>query len=299
MLTLAHITDIHLPPLPTVSWRALANKRVLGYLSWHRKRKHEHRDEVLAALCADVAAQDPDHLCITGDLTNIGLPEEYAAVARWLTGLGSEERVSIIPGNHDAYIAIPDETTAARWAPWMRGDGGTPGFPYLRRRGEVSIIGVSTAVATAPFMASGRVGSAQTRRLAAMLAAEREHDQYRIVMIHHPPQASAVSWRKGLHDAARLREVFSREGAELVLHGHLHTSLRTEIPGRDGPIPVFGAASASADGGHGEAAQYHLIHIGDDAADLRIVSRRYDRASGRFEPQPDVALAPAYAMAGG
>ncbi|TIO72439.1 MAG: metallophosphoesterase, partial [Mesorhizobium sp.] len=34
MLRLAHISDVHLGPLPDVTYRDLASKRVLGYVNW-------------------------------------------------------------------------------------------------------------------------------------------------------------------------------------------------------------------------------------------------------------------------
>jgi 3',5'-cyclic AMP phosphodiesterase CpdA len=291
MLTLAHVSDPHLPPLPRVAWRQIANKRLLGYLSWHRRRKHEHRAEVLDALLRDLETVAPDQICVTGDLTNIGLPEEYAAAATWLARLGRicgrTGDVSVVPGNHDAYVAAPHAETAARWAPWMSGDDGAAGFPYLRRRGPVSLIGVSTAVPTPPFLASGRVGAAQAARLAEMLDAEGRAGQARVVLIHHPPQAGATRWRKSLHDAARVRDALMTGGAEIVLHGHLHRPLIARLPVAGGRmVPVYGAGSASLCGGHGgPPAQYHLVTIGqapEGGFEVAVRGRSYDPSTGRF-----------------
>ena len=38
MFRLAHLSDVHLGPLPDVSYRQLASKRITGYLTWHRNR---------------------------------------------------------------------------------------------------------------------------------------------------------------------------------------------------------------------------------------------------------------------
>lgn len=296
MITLAHIADLHVAPLPPVTWRQIANKRVLGYVSWHRKRKHEHRAEVLDALCRDLAAQAPDHICVTGDVTNIGLPAEYAQAPVWFQRMGSADRVSVILGNHDAYVAAAAEATTAHWRPWLAGDDGRLDAPTLRRRGPVSLIGVDTAVPSPPFMASGRVGAEQADRLGALLAAEEAAGQVRVVLIHHPPQAGVVQWRKSLLDGVRVRDVLRAHGAELVLHGHMHTPMTAELPGPDGAIPVHGAGSASLAGDrNGETAHYHLIRIGRDATGprLNVVSRRYDAARAVFaeaaSPSPDAA----------
>ena len=75
--TLAHLSDPHLPPLPEARLRDLAGKRALGYLNWTRNRHKYHRREVLDALVADMQAQRPDHIAVTGDLVNLALEAEF------------------------------------------------------------------------------------------------------------------------------------------------------------------------------------------------------------------------------
>ncbi len=41
-VTLAHLSDVHLSPLPGLPPRHWTVKRVLGYLNWHTRRKHVH-----------------------------------------------------------------------------------------------------------------------------------------------------------------------------------------------------------------------------------------------------------------
>jgi len=76
-LTLAHISDLHIGPLPSPGLRALLGKRITGYLSWKLKRAAVHRREVLNTLAADLAVQRPDHTAVTGDLVNISLSGEF------------------------------------------------------------------------------------------------------------------------------------------------------------------------------------------------------------------------------
>jgi len=292
MLRLAHITDLHLPPLPRVGVRTLANKRVLGYLSWQRKRKHEHRGEVLDALVRDLAAQAPDHVAVTGDLTNLGLPEEYRAAAAWLNGLGAPDGVSVVPGNHDTYIATAPGETHNLWAPWTRGDDLARGYPYLRRRGRISLIGASTAVPTLPFQASGRLGPAQLHRLDTLLRQEGAAGRLRVLLLHHPPQPGVVGVRKGLRDAPALRALLAEVGADLVLHGHLHLPMRHTLPGPRGDIPVLGAGSASLSGHAGRpAAQYHLLALDAEGQRVTVASRGYDAGRDAFVAVAEDSLA--------
>jgi 3',5'-cyclic AMP phosphodiesterase CpdA len=82
-----HLSDLHLTSLAGVSARELFSKRFLGYLSWRRRRRLEHRRERLDALVADFAGGGAPEIVITGDLTHIGLEREFRAAADWLAAL--------------------------------------------------------------------------------------------------------------------------------------------------------------------------------------------------------------------
>src|SRR3954451_6362878 len=164
MFRLAHLTDAHVGPLPRAKVRELFSKRVTGWFNWHRSRRAAHDMAILAALGAGIRAAAPDHIACTGDLCNIGLPSEWRTSRVFMEGLGPADRVSFVPGNHDAYIPGSLEGLVQECAPWIVGDGATaPQFPYLRRRGPVAFIGMSSAVPTPPFVATGKVGRTQMR----------------------------------------------------------------------------------------------------------------------------------------
>ena len=99
---LAHLSDPHLPPLPAPRLRELLNKRALGYLNWTRNRHRYQRRDVLDALVADMHGQVPDHVAITGDFVNLALNAEFEPAREWLESVGLPDRISIVPGNHDA-----------------------------------------------------------------------------------------------------------------------------------------------------------------------------------------------------
>jgi 3',5'-cyclic AMP phosphodiesterase CpdA len=265
MFTLAHLSDPHLPPLPRPRLAELANKRVLGYLHWRRSRHKVHRAEQVDLLVRDLKAQAPDHVAVTGDLVNIGLIAEFAPARAWLHSLGPPHDVTLVPGNHDAYVRQSHAAHAAHWEEFMRGDAANaPGlrFPFVRRRGPLALIGLSSAIPTAPFLATGRLGPEQITRLEEELA--RLADCCRVVLIHHPPGRSRGGRLRGLTDAAALRAALARRGAELVLHGHDHVQALDWLKGPHGPIPALGVPSASAAtlAGHRvEPAAYNLYRI--------------------------------------
>jgi 3',5'-cyclic AMP phosphodiesterase CpdA len=263
MFILAHLSDIHLAPLPEPSWRDLIGKRITGYINWRRKRRFIHDPAVLAALTADLKAQNPDHIAVTGDIANIGLAEEYAHGREFLDSLGNRHDVSFVPGNHDIYVREAAYFASRRWEAWMSDDQGKSGFPYIRRRGNVALIGLSSGVPTAPFLATGWLGINQMTALAELLNDLQKEDLFRVIMIHHPPVSSASRYKR-LMDASVFKRVIAMHGADLILHGHDHEHM---INWLDGPnatrVPAIGVPSASAAPGMDkDNAAYHLYRIG-------------------------------------
>jgi 3',5'-cyclic AMP phosphodiesterase CpdA len=325
VFVLAHLSDPHLAPLPRPRIAELASKRLSGYLNWIRKRRAIHRGEALAAIMRDLAQAGADHVAVTGDLVNIALPAEFENARHWLDALGPPADVSLVPGNHDAYVEDADVLRERFWGPYMAGDAaattqcgatspsprvrgegradaasprartsgqapspgaqeradlsqhagrGDASFPYLRIRGPAALIGVSTAVLTPPFLATGSLGAPQIARMAALLAGAAA--QFRVVLIHHPPHVVPQSRLKRLIDAAAFREAIATVGAELVIHGHDHRESLAWIDGPCGRVPVIGVPSASAAfGTDHDAAGYNLYRIGGRPGDWTCeVARR-------------------------
>lgn len=270
MFTLAFLTDPHIAPLPKPQPRELIGKRILGYLNWQVSRKAFHIRDILDRVTANMLAQNPDHIAVGGDLVNLSLQEEFGRALDWLQTLGSPEQVSVIPGNHDAYVRMNRATSLGLWEAYMTSDFGLPkplapasnGFPWVRRFGNIALVGLSTAVPTPPFFASGRLGEDQLAALSRILKILRSDGFFRIVMVHHPPLIGMTGPRRGLRDAHELQPVIERDGAELVLFGHRHFHSLTELPVKEGTTIVLGGPSASA--AHGapeELARYYLISI--------------------------------------
>lgn len=246
--TLAHLSDPHLTSLNGVTLSQLVNKRILGYLSWRRRRRYVHTRAVLDAVVADIRRHKPDHIAVTGDLTHIGLPQECSAALVWLNTLGGAATVSIVPGNHDRYTSAAFAETVGVWQAYFAGDSGGIDFPYLRQRGVVALIGVDTALPTVPFSAGGEVGEAQREKLAAILRRAGEAGLFRVVLLHHSPLRNGHRWRKRLHDASAVTEMLCDAGAELVIHGHGHEDRIDRLTCAAGPLPVIAVPSASHTG---------------------------------------------------
>lgn len=280
MFTLAHLSDPHLGQMPIPSPGQLLGKRIFGYLSWTVRRRPIHDGPVLPALVADLRQTRPDHVAVTGDITNISLPVEFARAGSWLRGLGDPENVTVVPGNHDAYVAVPWDQSIGLWREFMSSDGvngvGSPpaspdDFPFVRERGEVALVGVSTAVPMPIRSAAGRIGAGQIGALGQRLGELGRRGLFRVVLIHHPPIADGISARKRLLDAEALAAVVAEHGAELVLHGHTHRSGLARMKTPKGHAPVIGVPSASARAHKGKGhARYHLYRVSRDGSTWRV-----------------------------
>ena len=251
--TLAHLSDIHLAPVVGFSVAHWRLKRLVGYVNWHRKRKSVHLRPIVDRLVADLAMQHPDHIAVTGDLVNLGLPGEQAAALEWLRSVGPPNHVTVVPGNHDIYVRMRRDPGTARWQDYMRAnaDGASYGdsghtFPFVRRFGQIALVGVNSAIPTMPVLARGRVGSDQLERLGRILDTLGRDGFMRIVLIHYPPLPGQCSPSRKLMDAEAMQQVLAAHGAELVLHGHNHTNTLVYCASRDRrDVPVIGVASAS------------------------------------------------------
>ena len=139
---LAHLSDPHLAYHHGIRLADFLNKRLFGYIKWRLRRKSEHHDDVLAEMIQDLKRSRPDHIVVTGDLTHLGLPAEFAKAKELLSNLGTPSQVTIIPGNHDAYVDGALDCRLSEWADYMVSDGlkvcdgtdsaGNAVFPSLR-----------------------------------------------------------------------------------------------------------------------------------------------------------------------
>ncbi len=228
-MRIIHITDPHLSSLKNVRVSGLRGKRLLGYQSWYRKRRHQFRSETLHEVTQAIRHEPANLVIVSGDLVHIGLESELREARDWLESVGTPDEVLVTPGNHDCYH--PESwPQVQRWYQPYLGSATTEdpagGYPMLRRADDISIITACSAGPSAWWAASGALGRDQLQRVNNMLLEER--DRLRIFVLHHPPLPGMASARKSLKDATELQTILSRSGAEITLHGHLHRNQALE-----------------------------------------------------------------------
>lgn len=301
--TLAHLSDPHLADHHDIHLIDFLNKRLFGYLKWRLQRRAKHHEDVFNVLIHDLRGSQPDHIAVTGDLTHLGLPAEFMHARELLKKLGKPTQVTVIPGNHDAYVGSDWDCNLTHWVDYIASDDfdvtddinitARTLFPSLRIRGPVALIGVSTAQPCSTLLAVGRIGKDQLQRFQKILIDTDKMDLFRIVLIHHPPVSGVVSWRKRLTDASEFRAIIQNHGADLILHGHAHRHSQGRLKAHDQPVPVIGISSASATDDHSRRqARYHLYHLSRTAGgwEMQVCVRSYLNKKKRFDTETEYRL---------
>ncbi|MBV1700938.1 MAG: metallophosphoesterase [Hyphomicrobiales bacterium] len=282
---LAHLSDAHIGPLPKALKRELISKRITGFANWAQGRSRTHNMTMLGRIVADLRAQRPDHIAMTGDILNLGLSAEFPMAKAWLSTLGSPEHVSFTPGNHDAYTRDIVPLLHKTFAPWTNDNGHEHAqYPYMRVRGQVAIIGLSTGVPTAPFLATGTLGRRQREALVQLLQKAGRENLFRVILIHHPPYRGAAKPGRHLTDAAAFEAIIAEHGADLILHGHNHRQQVSSIKTPTGMVPVVGVASSSAiPGSPSHRAAYHIYSIDGEPGAAKITAKARGLLADRNE----------------
>lgn len=247
-LRFLHASDIHLLDLSGVPLWRYFNKRATGWVNLALKRGKSHDGDLFDRIVQEAHTHGADRIVVTGDLTNLALEPEFALVRERLDGAGLP--VTVIPGNHDVYTR--GSYRKGRFEAFLghhqkgdREDGQT--YPFVQRYDGVALVGVSSAIPSLPLHAVGRVGPDQLARLDRVLEGLGQEGLARVVLIHHPVTPGVSKVRHDLLDLDAVGEVLRRRGAELVLHGHEHKLLQTELPGPEGTVvPVHGISSGTS-----------------------------------------------------
>jgi 3',5'-cyclic AMP phosphodiesterase CpdA len=294
---IAHLSDLHVLSLEGVSRSRFLNKRFTGWVNLKLKRGHKHKSQTVAAILREIKRQEPDHVVVTGDLTNLALEPEFEAVREMFEKeLGfSPDRVSVVPGNHDLYTrgAQRSRRFTGFFAPYVSSDlpelsADIPlgAFPYVRLRGNVAIIGLSSAVPRLPFVAAGELGKRQAQALKEILAHDEVKKRTPIFLVHHPlhnPPSLLKTAMEGLWDASSLTALAEALPRGLLLHGHLHRRIRRDLATRAGGIMAIGATSASLHHEHEDRmAGFNVYDIDDAGAIAGVGAHVIDPSTGTF-----------------
>jgi 3',5'-cyclic AMP phosphodiesterase CpdA len=175
---------------------------------------------VVEALAAELNADPPDLVAVSGDLTMRARSQEYRAARAFLDRLRAP--VLAVPGNHDITSYWLHERFLDPLGRWRRFIAEEPEPVWTDA--EIAVVGVNTASRAGAFLdwSQGRVGRGRLRRAVERLQALPDHLS-RIIVAHHPflpPETAPETRLVGRAEAALA--AFAGQGVRMVLSGHLH-----------------------------------------------------------------------------
>lgn len=168
--------------------------------------------------------QQPDLIILTGDLVDVGRPDEYAALMDILAPL--KQRILAVPGNHDDRDNMRMAFAAGDYLP---GEGFLH-FDVDEDRYPLRLIGLDTVI---PKNSAGELCDARLAWLERQLAARP--DRPTLLMMHHPPFRTGIGHMDeiGLSGSEAFAAILARHPqVELATCGHLHRSIRATVGGR-------------------------------------------------------------------
>ncbi len=239
MARIAHLSDLHLIE-PAVRLRTGTDWLRVHYLSLKRSLDYVARRARAETALRAAWEEGFDHLVLTGDLTEDGSLAQYEVLAEVLEGSGiPAERITLCPGNHDAYgmdWAQAVEGPLGRWA------SGSRTAVWLDR---CVVLPVSSAVPQHFMRSSGRVERDALDHADAIAAGEPG----RAVLLaqHHPPYAVLHQWVHGLLNHQEVTGLLEARPNVSVVHGHIHRRKERGLT-VDGPPRIF-SSFAVADNG--------------------------------------------------
>jgi 3',5'-cyclic-AMP phosphodiesterase len=248
MATIAQLTDLHLLE-DSYADRPFGPRARLSYLSFGRRLDPHQRKRRAADALQELRAKSVDHLLITGDLTEDGHLQQFEVLAELLSESGMPaERITLVPGNHDAY------TDGGAFAAALRGPlkpyAATSSIGAVLRFRDVTIVPVSTAFHQSPLLSAGAIAPEELESLASIAEDPSLVGQPLVFAQHHPPNRLFVpllQWIDGLAEHAVLSDLFHRCPHLHVVHGHTHHEASRAT--HTGQAPRVFSASAVVDGG--------------------------------------------------
>ena len=200
-----------------------------------------------------------DLVAITGDITQFGAPEEFAAARAFVNAL--PPRRLLTPGNHDVPYATPERL----YAPFERyrknlGEPWASSFegPGLSARAFNSSRGAQVRI----NWSKGAVRERQVRRLVTSLDGVPA-DNLKLALCHHPlMEVTGGPMTGNVRGGAEAVSILAEGRIDAILTGHVHTTFAHALPCEDGKTYAIGAATLSLRE-RGQPAGFNIIEWED------------------------------------
>ncbi|MDH4224425.1 MAG: metallophosphoesterase [Deltaproteobacteria bacterium] len=257
---LIHISDLHLHIIPT-RISHFRGKRVLGAVNLLLRRRRAYPRARALGLVRLLDEMKWDHLVITGDLTQLGLEEEFDLARQVLAPLleRGPGRVTILPGNHDRYD----------W-PFLTRDWFSMYFGEFFQGGEITtreltphwhLAGWDSTRLTHPIMADGLVRP-ETLKATGCWITELPQGSRVMVANHFPlafPPPRHSRWHHDLRNIPQVLDWMADQPVDVYLHGHMHHNWVVEQTLGGRPVRFVNSASSTQVLPPGEPSSFHRV----------------------------------------
>ncbi|GBF49749.1 calcineurin-like phosphoesterase family protein [Leptospira ryugenii] len=278
-MKLIHISDLHFPT--KLPWSQLRGKAIVGYTNYSLRRRKKHNHSIVQSLIQTIRNIDYDALVISGDITNVSHPKEFEEAKELLAPL-LDERVFMVPGNHDRYqkkSVHPVPLFESFFGPFL----GTKieSDSYLRKK-EIAghtFFGWDSNQPLAIAKANGEVSLEVVKQTLA------EGKKNYILVCHHPIWNPNHYLESNGHKMVNRKEVAIQLQSNppfLYLHGHSHSNWH-KLPGNICAFHVLNSASSTRSSDAKHLSGFHIVSI-QNAKIMDIQRMSYQNLSGSFEP---------------
>ena len=266
---LMHISDLHFHRLPRHP-SAYLSKRALGALNLLLRRGREFPLERARGLVKRLEQVSWHHLVISGDLTQLGTPAEFALAREVLAPLLARgpEQVTVIPGNHDKYVAEKEGQSAfeAYFGEFSPAASAPP-----RLLGGNWWLAAWDSAQPAPWNSAEGCVPAETLLATKSWLDGRPTGSQLIVANHYPvffPSGHSQAPAHGLVNHDTVRAWLLNHPVRLYLHGHVHQNWVLTVEGNHGSLTVVNSAASTSRPAVAGASSFHRIVL--DGGEFRV-----------------------------
>jgi 3',5'-cyclic AMP phosphodiesterase CpdA len=235
-----------------------------------------HSVEVTESLLASLAANRPDLVVVSGDLTQRARPSEFAEARRFLNRI--EPPKLVVPGNHDVPLYNLTDRLLRPLRNYNRYIGPLDQPAGFYNDGKLAVLGLNTSRRFS--RKNGRISLEQIESIKQLFASVPPH-AFKTVVTHHPFATSAGEADLELAGRSALAlRALAASGVKLLMSGHHHVASsgnRIEMTTRSSMLIVHAGTAISTRLRGGEGNSYNLVRIDPQLVTVRVLEWRGDR----------------------
>ena len=232
--------------------------------------------QALAWFAACVAADRPDAIVMTGDITMRARTAEFEAGVAWFQSLGVPVTIEI--GNHD--VPYYSDPLRRLFRPYKRYNKVERMLEQPLAVAGVTVVPLKT-VARLQWRVDQSKGTVSRRSLAAalQLLADAPAAHVKLVAAHHP-LIDTTGHETRTHGGAAALERLAAAGADAVLTGHVHDPFDIPVERAGRTVRMIGAGTLSKRTRHSPPA----------FNELRVDGRHFETIQRTMSPEPNETL---------